>query len=171
MRTLACLVTTTAVLCAMISPATQNASAQQAAGNPLLGTWKMTGWTRELTETKEKSDAFGPNPQGWITYSPSGRMTVLVVKSDRKAPAALVPTDPERIALYGSMLAYSGTYTVDKEKVVHQIDTSWNQAWTGTGQTRFYTVNGKVLTLRGAPAKDVVDGKESVYTVVWERVE
>src|SRR5262245_24835440 len=152
-------------------PSAKIAQAEQMAANPLTGTWRMTAWTRELTATGEKSDAFGPNPKGWITYSPSGRMMVIVVKSDRKAPAALVPTDQERIALYGSMLAYGGTYTVDKEKVVHHIDTSWNQAWTETSQTRFYTVNGKILTLRGAPAKDAVDGKESVYTVTWERAE
>jgi hypothetical protein len=146
-------------------------AAEQAAANPLIGTWKMVSWTRELTATGQKSDALGPNPIGWINYGRDGRMMVVVVRSDRKAPAALVPTDPERVALYSSMLAYAGTYTVDAEKVTHNIDTSWNQAWTGTKQIRFYTVTGNRLTLRGAPAKDAVDGLESVYTVTWEKVE
>jgi hypothetical protein len=171
MRKLVLLIVTLAMTSALVVRETAEAPAQQAIDNPLVGTWQMTSWTRELTATGEKSDAFGPNPRGWINYSPSGRMMVLVVKSDRKAPAEIVPTDQERIALYGSMLAYSGTYTFDKEKVIHQIDTSWNQAWTGTGQTRFYKINGKTLTLRGAPAKDAIDGKESVYMVVWEKVE
>ena len=151
-------------------PATKTA-AEQTMANPLIGTWKMTSWTRELTATGQKSDALGPSPIGWISYSRDGRMMVVVVRSDRKAPAALVPTDSERISLYSSMLAYSGTYTVDDEKVTHNIDTSWNQAWTGTKQVRFYKVDGKTLTLRGAPAKDAVDGMESVYTVIWEKVE
>ena len=146
-------------------------AAEQASANPLLGTWKMLAWTRELTASGQKSDALGPNPNGWITYGRDGRMMVVVVRSDRKPPAVLVPTDPERIALYSSMLAYGGTYTVDSEKVTHNIDISWNQSWTGTSQVRFYKVEGNRLTLRGAPAKDAVDGLESVYTVVWEKVQ
>jgi len=165
------LIATLALTSALVVRERAEVPAQEKSANPLVGTWKMMSWTRELTATGEISDAFGPNPRGWINYSPSGRMMVLVVKSDRKAPAEIVPTDQERIALYGSMLSYSGTYTVDKEKVIHQIDTSWNQAWTGTAQTRFYKIDGKTLTLRGAPAKDAIDGKESVYTVVWEKVE
>src|SRR6185436_7495944 len=129
-------------------PATKTA-AEQTMANPLIGTWKMTSWTRELTATGQKSDALGPNPIGWLNYGRDGRMMVVVVRSDRKAPAALVPTDPERVALYSSMLAYAGTYMVDAERVTHNIDTSWNQAWTGTKQVRFYTVAGNRLTLRG----------------------
>jgi hypothetical protein len=145
--------------------------AEQAATHPLVGTWKMLSWTRELTASGQKSDALGPNPKGWISYSRDGRMMVVVVRSDRKAPAALVPTDPERIALYSSMLAYAGSYTVDSEKVTHNIDTSWNHSWTGTNQVRFYKIEENKLTLKGAPAKDAVDGLESVYTVVWEKVQ
>ena len=171
MKRLMFLIATLTLTGALVVQQPGKAPAQRSADNPLVGTWKMTSWTRELTATGEKSDAFGPNPFGWISYSPNGRMMVLVVKSGRKAPAEIVPTDQERIALYGSMLAYSGAYTADREKVVHQIDASWNQAWTGTGQTQFYKVEGKTLTLRGAPAKDAIDGKESVYTVVWEKVE
>ena len=171
MRKLALMSAAFALIGVLIFGRSGSAPAQQMIDNPLVGTWKMMSWTRELTATREKSDAFGPNPRGWINYSPSGRMMVLVVKNDRKGPAAIVPTDQERVALYGSMLAYSGTYTVDKEKVVHHIDTSWNQAWTGTSQTRFYRIDGKTLTLTGAPAKDAIDGQESVYTVVWEKVE
>jgi hypothetical protein len=150
---------------------TSKTGAEQAAAHPLVGTWKMLSWTRELTASGQKSDALGPNPNGWINYSRDGRMMVVVVRSDRKTPAALVPTDPERIALYSSMLAYAGTYTVDDEKVTHNIDISWNQTWTGTNQVRFYKIEGNRLTLKGAPAKDAVDGLESVYTVVWEKVQ
>jgi hypothetical protein len=59
----------------------------------LLGTWTMLSWTREETATGRRSDAFGPSPRGFITYTDDGRVMVLVIKRDRPRPAALPPTD------------------------------------------------------------------------------
>ena len=151
-------------------PATKTA-AEQTMANPLIGTWKMTSWTRELTATGQKSDALGPSPIGWISYSRDGRMMVVVVRSDRKAPAALVPTDSERVSLYSSMLAYAGTYTVDDEKVTHTIDTSWNQAWTGTEQPRNIQIVGAEMTVTTPPLKTLVAGQEIIVTAVFDRSE
>ena len=36
----------------------------------LLGAWRMTSWTYEIVGTGEKRDALGPDPRGWIVYSP-----------------------------------------------------------------------------------------------------
>jgi hypothetical protein len=35
-----------------------------------------------------------------------------------------VPTSEEKLALFDSMIAYAGRYTLDDEKVVHHIDVS-----------------------------------------------
>jgi hypothetical protein len=48
---------------------------------------------------------------------------VLVLKSDRKKPVGLVPTPEEKLALYDTMFAYSGTYTVKSDRVIHHLDT------------------------------------------------
>jgi hypothetical protein len=64
--------------------------------------------------------------------------------ADRIKPCGLVPTDEERAKLEESMIAYAGTYTGDNGKLVHHIDISWNEAWTGTDQDRFYTVGGNI---------------------------
>jgi Lipocalin-like domain len=136
----------------------------------LHGTWKMLSWRTEDLATGQTADALGANPEGYISYMPDGRVMVLVLRDDRKKPAALVPTDEEKIALYDSMFAYAGTYTVDHEKVVHQIDMSWNHSWTGTSQIRFYTVSGDELTYVTAPAKNPTTGRDCVHTVLFRRV-
>jgi hypothetical protein len=64
----------------------------------------MLSWKYEVLETGEILDALGEHPQGYINYSPDGRMMVLVLKSDRASPAALVPTNEEKIALYESLM-------------------------------------------------------------------
>src|SRR5262249_48340076 len=111
----------------------------------------------------------GLNPHGYITYTRDRRVVVLVLKTDRPKPAALVPTDKEKLALYDSMFAYAGTYTVDAEKVVHHIDMSWNQSWTGTSQIRFFRLEGDRLTYVGAPARNPMNGRDCVHRVVFQR--
>src|SRR5208337_3361603 len=102
----------------------------------LLGSWRMISWTYTVVETGEKRDALGPNPRGFIVYTPE-RVMVLVLKNDRRRPSGLLPTDDEKLALYDSMFAYSGAYTVKPDRVVHHLDMSWNETWSGTEQVRF----------------------------------
>src|SRR5712671_1062976 len=49
--------------------------------------------------------------------------------------------------------ASSGRYTVEGEKVVHHVDVSWNESWTGTDQVRFFKLEGDRLTITTAPQK------------------
>lgn len=136
----------------------------------LHGTWKMLSWATEDLVTGETTDALGADPEGYISYAPDGRVMVLVLRGDRKKPAALVPTEDEKIGLYDSMFAYAGTYTVDHEKVMHHIDMSWNQSWTGTTQIRFHTIRGDELTYVGAPARNPMTGHDCIHTVRFRRV-
>jgi len=85
-------------------------------------------------------------------------MYAILVAGDRIKPQEEAPTDEERVKLHRSMIAYAGTYTIDGGKVVHHVDISWNGARTGD-----------TLTLRTAPSKSPVDGREGVRILVWER--
>ena len=68
------------------------------------------------------------------------------------------------------MFAYAGTYTADGEKVVHHVDISWNQSWTGTDLVRFYKLDSNALTITTAPAQSAFDGQEGQFILVWEKV-
>jgi Lipocalin-like domain len=128
----------------------------------------MISWTYTVVETGEKRDALGQNPRGWFVYTPE-RAMVLVLKDDRKSPLGLVPTADEKLALYDTMFAYSGTYTVKPDRVIHHVDMSWNEAWSGTEQVRFCKIEGNVLTYTSAPAKNPLGGGEVVHEVMFER--
>jgi hypothetical protein len=141
------------------------------AASRLHGTWKMVSWQTEDLASGHTSDALGPDPEGYITYTPDGRVMVLVLKAERKRPTALVPSNEEKIALYDSMFAYAGTFTADAEKVVHHIDMSWNEAWTGTAQIRFHKIERDQLTYISAPAKSPLSGRECVHIVRFRRVQ
>ena len=75
----------------------------------ILGSWRMI--TRDVA-TGERQDALGRNPRGTVVYTPQ-RVTFLIVKSNRARPEQLPPSDEEKIALFDTMFAYSGTYTVE----------------------------------------------------------
>ena len=97
-------------------------------------------------------------------------MSVITVAAERIKPREAVASDSERAQLYNSMVAYAGTYAVEGNKVVHHVDISWNDAWTGTDQVRLFTLDGDTLMIKSAPTKSASDGREGVWTVVWQRV-
>lgn len=58
----------------------------------------------------------------------------------------------------------------EADRVIHNLDMSWNNAWEGTQQVHFITTDGSTLTYRSAPAKNPLDGKDCVHTVKFEKV-
>ena len=139
-----------------------------ASGNPLLGTWKLKSHVM-TTGTGERSTPYGEHPIGYLSYSADGRMHAIGTSSGRIVPLDPALTDEEQVALHKTMFAYAGTYSVEAGKVTHHVDISWNEAWNGTDQVRFYEVNGNTLTIT-ARAIDPTTGTEAQYVVVWEKV-
>jgi hypothetical protein len=79
----------------------------------------MTSWTRKVVTTGEITDAMGADPIGYIAYHADGRMMALVVNRHRAKLNGTTPTDDEKIALFDSMLAYSASYTLEDDRVIH----------------------------------------------------
>lgn len=135
----------------------------------IIGTWRMLSWKRILVDTGEERDALGPNPFGYINYSSDGRLMVFVLKSGRSKPKASPPTADEKIALYDSLFAYVGTYTVEPDRVIHTLDGSWNEVWTGTTQTRLLSFEDGRLIYTTPETVDPMDGLLCTYKVEFER--
>jgi hypothetical protein len=146
------------------------AQEHHACAGPQLGTWKLQSFTTEYLETGQTAEPYGAHPTGYLSYGPDCRMYAIIVQENRKPPAAVVPTDAEKIELFSGVLAYAGTYTIDGDKVSHHVDVSWNQAWTGTTQVRQFKIEGNTLHIRSMPAKNPRDGRLSSSTLVWIKV-
>ena len=136
----------------------------------LIGTWKLVSYIREEIPSGRTSDVMGPQPSGYLIYAVDGRMMVIFVHSDRKKPLGAVPNQAESEELVKGLVSYTGTYAVQGDTIVHHVDVSWNEAWTGTNQTRFYKFEGNRLSLATTKSLDPVEGKLSVRTLIWERV-
>ena len=136
---------------------------------PHIGTWMIQSYTRENVATGEKTDQFGLHPGGYLMYGTDGRMSSLFVRDARRAPAQMIATEAERIDLYSGMIAYGGTYAIEGDLVRHSIDTSWNQAWTGTVLVRQFKIEGDKLSIRTLPSPNPVDGVVSSSVLIWQR--
>lgn len=131
----------------------------------VVGDWKSVSFVTEELATGKKTAPLGEHPKGYLIYTPQGRMMALLVHETRSPPKV----DEDRINLHKYMVAYSGRYTVEGDKVVHHVDVSWNEGWTGTDQVRFVKIEGDRLTITTAPMKDPITGAEVRGVVVWER--
>ena len=135
----------------------------------VLGTWRMLSWKRILVPSGEESDALEPDPFGYISYASDGRLMVFVLKSGRPRPKSNPPTPEEKIALFDSLFAYVGTYAVEDDRVIHTLDGSWNELWTGTKQTRLLSFKDRRLIYTTPETVDPMDGKLCTYRVEFER--
>lgn len=161
-----------AVCCSLLLGSMQAIAQQrQKCTGPQLGTWKLESYATEDIATSQKSTLLGPHPSGFLNYGSDCRMYAILVKDGRKPPAGFVPTDAERIDLYGGFIAYAGIYRIEGDKVSHQIDASWNQSWTGTTQVRRFKIDGNHLYITTLPTKNALTGKESSSVLVWTKVE
>jgi Lipocalin-like domain len=141
------------------------AQSAEALRQRILGTWRMLAWKRKLVESAEEADALGPDPFGYINYSPDGRLMVFVLRSGRPRPSSNPPTDTEKVALFDTMFAYVGTYAVEPDRVLHTLDGSWNE----TRQTRFLSFENGNLVYTTPETIDPMDGKLCTYKVTFER--
>ena len=138
--------------------------------NSIAGVWKLKSYVRRYLDTGElRTDML---PHAYIMYTPGGYMMSVTVEENRAPPAGPVLTDEERIRLFNTIVsAYAGTYTVEGNQVTHAVEMSWNEAWTGTRQVRYFSVDGDQLTIETAPRTTSTDSREVVNTLVWDRVE
>ena len=134
------------------------------------GVWKLVKYSRRFLDTGEvRSDML---PQAYILYTPGGFMMSITVEEKREPPAGEVLTDEERVRLFKSIIsAYSGSYIVEGDKVIHDVNLSWNEAWTGTRQMRLFKVTGDELVIETTPRTAGTDTRQFINTLTWQRTE
>jgi hypothetical protein len=141
-----------------------------AADVSILGTYRLVSEQRTIVDTKEVIP--GTGARGYITYGDDGRMIVLIVRQPRPRPeAAEKITDQQRIELFRTITAYAGTYKFDGTTIEHNIEISMNEVWSGTKQVRSVKRDGDQLVYSTPPFPFHTDGKMSINTLVWEKVQ
>lgn len=137
-----------------------------AASQGLVGTYKLISFTSKFDDGTSY-EFLGPQPVGYTVITPK-LFTSILVSADRRPGAAA----DAKLALFNSLIAYSGPYTIEGTKLITDVEVSWNQAWTGTKQGRTWRVEGDKLILVTDWAPSVKDpSKKASGHLVWQKVE
>jgi len=139
------------------------------AADSVVGAWRLVAVTEEETANKVVHKPLGEHPIGLIIFTADGHVSFIMADPSRKAAAAPKATDAEAAALYRTMVAYSGKYHLDGDKLTNHPEISWNQAWNGTDQRRIVVISGNTLTVTTAPFVSPFYDKEIVSVLVFER--
>jgi hypothetical protein len=132
----------------------------------LVGTWKLVSCFMEDVETKEQKPVWGEHPNGYIVLTSEGRRIVVQTAEGRKTPQS----DEERAVAFRSMLAYSGKYRTEGNKIVIKVDIAADESWNGTEQVRYFRHEGDRLHIEAAPQPYAnFGGKVMRGILIWAR--
>jgi hypothetical protein len=132
----------------------------------LIGTYRLRSFELSL-DGGEFQSVYGDAPRGFLIITPQRMMAVL--SAERRSAGK---TQEAKAALWDTMIAYSGAYTLDATTLTTRVDTGWDEAWIGTDQVRFWTLDGATLTLRTVPTLDPRgSGKTAIGSLVWTKIE
>jgi hypothetical protein len=132
----------------------------------LVGAWRLTSAYFLAQETGDRLDLLGAAPFGYAIFAPNGRMIGLLTSGGR-TPAT---SSSEMAALFTSMVAYTGSWSLDGETFVTKVDGAWDPSWVGTEQVRYHAYDGQTLSLRIAPIDHpAFPGQKVIGFVDWQR--
>jgi len=132
----------------------------------LVGVWKLVSWVTEDVETLERRALFGEHPTGYIVFTESGRAIAILTGDRRKVPKS----DEDKVGAFGSMVAYSGKYEIEGNRLTTRVDIAWDEAQVGTDQVRFFRIEGDNLAIETAPFVSPKFGGKLVRSfLVWRR--
>jgi hypothetical protein len=99
----------------------------------LIGCWTLRS-CRSVRENGEVSYPFGQNATGLLLYTPDNHMAVQIAAADRGSIGADNPPSPaagaeQRANAFSTYLAYFGTYEVERDRVIHDVQTSLFPDW------------------------------------------
>jgi len=133
----------------------------------LVGTWKLVSWLTRF-DGGDTVEPYGPHAKGRLVLTPD-RHWIIVLTGANRTPAKSLE---EKAALLDSMLAYSGLYTVEADRITTHVEMSSNEVYTGANQdqTRFFRLEADKLILRTPEiASAVRPGQKAIGTITFER--
>jgi hypothetical protein len=132
----------------------------------LVGAWRLEAAYFVAQDTGDRLDLLGTEPLGYVVFAANSRMIVLLTAGGRTPTAS----SSEMATLFKSMIAYTGRWSIDGEKIVTHVDGAWDPSWVGTEQARYYTFDGRTLSVRTAPLDHpAFPGQKAIGYVDWQR--
>ncbi len=138
---------------------------------PTLGQQSLVGTYKLVSQAAEIDGKAAPEStvlRGYLVLTPT-RVIVFYTQGDKRKFGTSVD---EKAALFNSMVAYSGVYRVEGDKIIYTYDASWVENLNGTTAVLNWQLSGNRLTVTTPPRPMPVDpSKTMVLRRVWEKVD
>lgn len=147
------------------------ALASESGSDSLVGSWRLVSIEDRASDGSITYN-YGREPLGLVMFGADGRLSLHLMRPDRREWESgdfLRPTPDELSESLLGYFGYFGTYTVDEASkvVTFHVEGAAYPNYIGTDQRRFYSIEGNRLTLRTPPER--AGGKDITYFVIWER--
>jgi len=139
----------------------------------LVGAWRLLTW-ESIDDAGAVDHPMGPDAEGVVVYTPDGTMMTTLGRRGRMPITGddmLAGPDAERLASFGSFIAYTARFRIEGGDVIHQVEMSLFPNWVGTAQRRHVQLaaDGRSLILSSDPF--LLRGRMSRQRLSWERIE
>lgn len=120
-----------------------------ASASRVAGSWKLETFD-EIAKDGTRKPRFGPNPVGYLIYTPSGRMSATLSGINRPAFEPTVETAKSTACIerVTDFLSYAGTYEIRGNRVFHHLEVSVFTNLVGKTLEREFHLDGDTLTIR-----------------------
>lgn len=137
--------------------------------HPIVGTWRLVSFTEKDLMAGTVGYPTGEGATAMVIYTADGYAATIFTAEGRHAPANAQIADPEAARLFRSMIAFAGRYELEGNKLTYRPEITWNEAWNGTTQVRFFTIENDRLRVDSAPFTSPLNGNQIVFSLAWER--
>jgi hypothetical protein len=143
--------------------------AQQA--KDLVGTWTLVSLTFE--QDGKKTDFYGPNPRGQLTYDADGHFSEILTRSDLPKFASnsrMTGTAEENKSIVQGILAQFGTYSVSEadKMITRHIESCTFPNYNGMDRKSSFSVSGDELSITGLSGTSTGTGTPHL---IWKRAQ
>ena len=131
----------------------------------IVGSYKLISF--ETNIDGEVKATFGNAPRGHIVITATRFAAVLTAETRKFGPSI-----EDRAALWDTVIAYTGPYRIEGDKLITSVEESWNESWNGKEQVRRWELLQNRLILTTMPAPYSRDPSKIVTgRLVFERVD
>jgi hypothetical protein len=132
----------------------------------LVGSWLLQNWEAKNLETGEIKRPYGESARGLLMYNTDGWMSASLCSGERKLFPdydSLINVAPElKVAAFDDYFNYAGTYHLDGDEVIHDVEFSSSPNFPGSKQIRTMKLEGDILILG-------VENSGSAQLLKWKR--
>ena len=135
--------------------------------NDVVGVWKLLTCKQINLDTGKEQDVYGQDPNGYLCYTPEGRMFAILTRGGEGAPA---PSPESWARSDGGLNAYGGTFSITPDGLIHHVGIAMDAKRVGSDQVRYARLEDGILKIESA-VMAFADAPRTKRILTWQKIE